>query len=186
LYDRLAQVAMPAKQKLTRKAKAPDPAAGVHLKAPLNNRCFGCGPANAEGLRLKFVFNEEEGSFVCRFKLSSRFGGPPGYAHGGIIATILDEAMGKANRIRQVIALTREMTVEYLKPVPLGKQLMAEGWARSVHGRAHFNFAEIRDREGTVLARSRGTFIAIDPHKMFAKSSKGQTAGMELTKQVEQ
>jgi len=139
-----------------------------HLRST-KNHCFGCGPDNPEGLRLNFVLDEANQSFVCRFKLSSRYVGPPGHAHGGIIATVLDEAMGKANKLRHVIALTKEMTVEYLRPVPLGKPLIAEGKNKSVRGRAHVNVAEIRNAKGEVLARSRGTFIAIDPVKMFEK-----------------
>ena len=121
---------------------------------------------------MKFVFNEERKSFVCRFKLSRRYTGPPGHAHGGIIATILDEAMGKANRITQVTAVTKEMTVEYCRLVPLGKPLIAEGWQRSITGRVHVNVAELRSAEGEILARSEGTFIAIDPQKMFSKHLK--------------
>jgi uncharacterized protein (TIGR00369 family) len=136
------------------------------------NYCFGCGRDNPEGLGLKFVFDEERKSFVCRFKLSRRHTGPPGHAHGGIIATILDEAMGKANRITGVTAVTQTMTVEYLKLVPLGKPLIAEGWQRSIRGRVHVNVAELRSPEGEILARSEGTFIAIDPQKMFSKHLK--------------
>ena len=83
------------------------------------NRCFGCGQTNPTGLRLKF-FVDEEHTIVCRVRLARRFEGPPGHAHGGIIATLLDEAMSKANRQFGVLAMTRQMGVEYLKPVPLG------------------------------------------------------------------
>lgn len=147
-----------------------------HHKIP-KNHCFGCGPDNPDGLRLKFEFDEDRKSFVSRFKLSRRYVGPPGHAHGGIIATILDEAMGKVNKIRHVIALTREMNVEYLKPVPLGEALIAEGREKYVRGREHINVAEIRDQAGEVLARSRGKFIAIDPERMFAKHLAGKKAG---------
>jgi acyl-coenzyme A thioesterase PaaI-like protein len=61
------------------------------------------------------------------------------------------------------------MTVEYLKPVPLHKPLRVEGREVSVYGRQHVNTAEILNEKNEVLARSRGTFIAIDPEKMFAK-----------------
>ena len=147
-----------------------------HHKIP-KNHCFGCGPDNPEGMRLNFVLGESNKSFVSRFKLSSRYVGPPGHAHGGIIATILDEAMGKVNKLRHVIALTREMKVEYLRPVPLGKTLIAEGHEKYVRGREHINVAEIRDETGIVLARSRGKFIAIDPEKMFKKYLKGKKTG---------
>jgi uncharacterized protein (TIGR00369 family) len=132
------------------------------------NFCFGCGPDNPDGMRLKFVADDANRHFICRFKLPKRFVGPPGHAHGGIIATILDEAMGKVNKFRHVTALTSELTVNYLKPVPLGKPLTAVGWEKSVRGRTHINVAEIRDGD-TVLARGRGKFIAIDAEKMFAK-----------------
>jgi uncharacterized protein (TIGR00369 family) len=136
---------------------------------PSRNACFVCGPDNPEGMGLVFTLDERRRTFVCNFSLSDRYTGPPGHCHGGIIASILDDAMGKVNKLRQVIALTKEMTVEYIKPVPLHKPLRVEGREVSVHGRRHINRAEITNEEGEVLARSRGTFIAIDPEKMFGK-----------------
>ena len=51
------------------------------------NRCFGCGQANRTGLRLKF-FVDEEHTIVCPVRLAKRFEGPPGFAHGGVIAMV--------------------------------------------------------------------------------------------------
>jgi uncharacterized protein (TIGR00369 family) len=133
------------------------------------NYCFGCGKNNPDGMRLRFAYDEERDCFVCRFRLSKRYTGPPGHCHGGIIATILDEAMGKVNKLRHVVALTSEITVNYLKPVPLRKPLRVESREVSVKGRKHVNMAEILNETGEVLARSQGLFIAIDPHRMFAK-----------------
>jgi uncharacterized protein (TIGR00369 family) len=133
------------------------------------NNCFACGKDNPEGMHLKFAYDEERDCFVCRFRLGKRYTGPPGHAHGGIIATLLDEAMGKVNKLRHVIALTSQITVDYLKPVPLNKPLRVESREVRVRGRRHFNMAEILNSQDEVLARSRGLFIAIDPQKMFAK-----------------
>jgi acyl-coenzyme A thioesterase PaaI-like protein len=133
------------------------------------NKCFGCGPQNEDGLRLKFVLDEERQRFICRFRLQGRFVGPPAHAHGGIIATILDEAMGKVSKLHNLIALTHTMEITYLKPVPLFKPLITEGWEERVHGREHYRAAEIRNAEGEVLAKSTGKFIKIDPDRMFAK-----------------
>ena len=146
----------------------------------LQNHCFGCGQGNPDGLRLRFELASSGRSFVCRFRLGPRWVGPPGHAHGGVIATILDEAMGKANKLRQVIALTREMTVEYLRPVPLGQWLTVEGRTRAVRGRAQHNVAEIRNEDGELLARSRGKFIAIDAEKMFAEHIKGRERALSF------
>lgn len=133
------------------------------------NYCFACGLNNPQGMRLKFTLDEDRQMSICRFRLSKRYTGPPGHCHGGIIATILDDAMGKVNKLRHVVALTREMTVEYLKPVPLHKPLRVEGRELEVRGNKHINAAEILNEHGEVLARSRGIFIAIDPEQMFAK-----------------
>ena len=93
-----------------------------NLKLP-RNTCFVCGPDNPEGMRLTFTLDEERSTFICEFNLGDRYTGPPGHCHGGIIASILDDAMGKVNKLRHVVALTKEMTVEYLKPVPLHQPL---------------------------------------------------------------
>jgi len=133
------------------------------------NYCFACGKHNPEGMRLKFAYDEDRDCFVSRFRLGKRYTGPPGHTHGGIIATILDEAMGKVNKLRHVVALTSQITVDYLKPVPLNKPLRVESREVRVNGRRHINMAEIMDPKGEVLARSRGIFIAIDPRRMFTK-----------------
>jgi uncharacterized protein (TIGR00369 family) len=133
------------------------------------NNCFACGNDNPEGMHLKFTYDAERDCFVCRFRLGKRYTGPPGHAHGGIIATILDEAMGKVSKLRHVIALTSQITVDYLKPVPLNEPLRVESREVRVRGRQHINMAEILNSKNEVLARSRGLFIAIDPEKMFAK-----------------
>lgn len=142
----------------------------VHGKPkPRKNHCFGCGHDNPQGMRLKFTLDEESRQAICHFKLSRKYTGPPGHSHGGIIATILDEAMGKVNKFRNVLALTSSMEIKYLKPVPLGQVLTVTAQEQSVDGRRHINTAEISNAKGEVLARSTGTFIAIDPEKMFAR-----------------
>ncbi|MBV9574583.1 MAG: PaaI family thioesterase [Acidobacteriales bacterium] len=140
------------------------------------NYCFACGPDNPHGMHLKFVpqsvKQKGDPAYTCRFSLSKRYTGPPGYCHGGIIATILDDAMGKINKLRGVIAVTSQMTVDFLKPVPLNKPLHVNSREIRVRGRRHFALAEIKNQKDEVLARSRGVFVAIDPERMFGKSRK--------------
>jgi uncharacterized protein (TIGR00369 family) len=131
--------------------------------------CFGCGPANPDGLQLKFALSQDGKSYVCAFSLAGRFVGPPGHAHGGIIATILDEAMSKANKLKAKVALTRRLQIEYLRPVPLGQPVIAQGQVSRMKGRILYNSAELRNAAGEVLARGRGTFLAVDAEAMFAR-----------------
>jgi acyl-CoA thioesterase FadM len=67
------------------------------------------------------------------------------------------------------VALTSQITVNYVKPVPLNKPLRVESRELRVRGRRHTNVAEILNQDGEILARGQGIFIAIDPHRMFAK-----------------
>jgi acyl-coenzyme A thioesterase PaaI-like protein len=131
-----------------------------HIRIP-RNYCFACGKDNPHGMHLKFRYDAERGRFIGRFRLPRRYQGPPAHAHGGIIATILDEAMGKVNKIRSVIALTSEMDVQYLKPVPLFRPIVVESWEKSHRGRRHTNVAEIRNEKGEVLARGRAVLTLV-------------------------
>lgn len=161
---------MPTKQKRKKTHTSRRVAAhSTHTVQIPKNHCFGCGKDNPDGMHLRFFFDQEKHETVCRFKLGRRYQGPPGHAHGGIIAVILDEAMGKVNKFRNVIALTKTMEIEYVRPVPLFRPLIAVGYEKSLDGRKHRNAAEIRDESGQVLARGEGLFIAIDAEKMFAK-----------------
>lgn len=126
------------------------------------HNCFGCGQTNQAGLRLKFRADEHQ-RIHCRARIAKRFQGPPGYVHGGVIATLLDEAMSKANRQFGVLAMTRHMEVEYLKPVPVNVPIQITAHHRSAAGRGHHCEAEITAEDGTTLARGRALFIAISP-----------------------
>jgi uncharacterized protein (TIGR00369 family) len=133
------------------------------------NYCFACGKDNPDGMRLKFAFDRDQKHFVCSFRLGKRYTGPPGYCHGGIIATILDDAMSKLSKLHDVVAATSRMTVEYLRPVPLHKALRVESREVGKRGRRLTRVAEIVDDKGTVLARSRGIFVIINPERVFRR-----------------
>ena len=136
------------------------------MKIP-SNHCFGCGKDNPQGMKLKFDYDERGAKFTARIRLKSCFAGPPGHAHGGIIATILDEAMSKLNKPNGITAVTSEMTVKYLRPVPLNRPLRVESHEISVEGRRRFRTAEIGDERGNVLARGTGVFVVVDAEKVF-------------------
>lgn len=133
------------------------------------NYCFGCGKDNPDGMKLKFHYDEELGKFVAHFRLGKRFTGPPRHAHGGIIAAVLDEAMSKPSKPLGIMAPTIELTVKYLKPVPLGTKLTATGWEVKKEGREHLRAGEILNDKGEVLSAGRGTFLEMDAERMIAK-----------------
>jgi len=125
------------------------------------NKCFGCGGANDAGMKLTFEQDNAKRKIVGRFILGEAYQGGGGMAHGGIIATLLDEAMGKVCRFREVRAVTAELTVQYLKPVKVDEEIIVEGFETEQKGRNLFLAGEIRNNAGTVLARGSGRFVVI-------------------------
>jgi uncharacterized protein (TIGR00369 family) len=129
-----------------------------------HNRCFGCGKANPQGLQLDFLL-AEDGTVVCLAVIPDRFDGHPGFLHGGIIATLLDETMSKAVRARGLIAMTRHLEVDYKRPVPSCVQLRMEGRVVSDEGRKHWAEATVFGSDGHALAQGKGLFVEVRPAK---------------------
>ena len=129
----------------------------------LSGHCFGCGPNNPEGLHLQFAIDQDTHSAETSVTLDERYQGAPGYVHGGIIATLLDEAMSKLNRPLGVLAMTRQMDVSYLKPAPIGSEMRLRSRFLRREGRKLFHEAELLSTAGEVLSRCSGLWIVIDP-----------------------
>jgi len=126
------------------------------------NCCFGCGGNNDAGMRLVFDLDFDAKRIRGRFVLGANYAGGAGFAHGGIIAVVLDEAMGKISKLTEEKAVTAELNVVFRKPVPVDKEIVVEGWQEEEKGRNRFRVGEIRDSEGNLLARGTARFVAID------------------------
>ena len=135
----------------------------IRLEPNPTNKCFGCGGDNSGGMKLTFEQDNMNRKIVGRFVLGERYQGGGGFAHGGIIATLLDEAMGKVCRFREARAVTAELTVEYLKPISVEKEIVVEGRETEQKGRNLFMAGEIRNEAGEILARGRGRFVVLAP-----------------------
>jgi uncharacterized protein (TIGR00369 family) len=128
--------------------------------------CFACGPDNPQGLHLSFTIDATDSTHItstANVQLTRLHQGPPGYIHGGIIATLMDEAMSKLNRPLNVLAMTRHMEVDYLRPAPLDQPLVLIGTHLSRAGRKLFHQAELKLPDGTILATAKGLFVTVPP-----------------------
>jgi len=135
------------------------------------NVCFGCGPANPDGMHLEFTRDEAQKRVFGTFSLGERYQGAPGIVHGGIVAVVLDEALSKLSKMYGVSAVTAELNVEYLRPVRVAEALSVEAHLERSEGRQMYYAGEIQDGKGRVLARARGRFVAVDPEK-FARAAR--------------
>jgi acyl-coenzyme A thioesterase PaaI-like protein len=123
-----------------------------------NHRCFVCGKHNPDGLHLDF---EPEGAAGIRTAcvIPERFQGFAGIAHGGILATILDECMVNTVWLRGVVAVTARLEVRLLRPVHLGQRVTfrAEVRRESSRGFEVASRAELDD--GTVVAEGKALLV---------------------------
>ena len=122
--------------------------------------CFGCGQANLFGLQLE-LFERSEGGVAGRFFVKQDHQGPPGYAHGGVIATALDEAMSLLVHQRGRLALTGRLEVDLLAPAPVGAFVEVSAAIDRVEGRRVFASATASDSDGKALGKAAGTFVEV-------------------------
>jgi uncharacterized protein (TIGR00369 family) len=144
----------------------------IKLEPKDGNHCFGCGAANEAGMKLPFELDLDDRRTRGRFILGANYAGGAGFAHGGIIAVVLDEAMGKLSKLTEERAVTAEMSIEYKRPVPVDQEIAVEGWQEEEKGRNKFRAAEIRDTQGNLLAHGKGRFVVIDA-KHFESAKRG-------------
>jgi acyl-coenzyme A thioesterase PaaI-like protein len=119
--------------------------------------CFGCGQANLFGLQLELE-RRPEGGVAGRFFVKQDHQGPPGYAHGGVIAAALDEAMSLVLHDQGTYALTGGLQVELKAPAPVGSFVALQAEVESGEGRTLTLTAEASGDHGP-LASARGTFV---------------------------
>ncbi|MCX7785419.1 MAG: PaaI family thioesterase [candidate division WOR-3 bacterium] len=122
-----------------------------------SNRCFACGQDNPIGLKLKFtpIPNGVETTFTP----TKEYEGFQDIIHGGIIATLLDEAIAWACRTCGVDAVTGELTVRYKKPLLTNKPVTIIGTIEKQKGKLLLGSALIKDQEGTLIATATAKMV---------------------------
>ena len=126
-------------------------------------------------MQLEFESDDAQKRIVGRFRMAREYQGGAGFVHGGIIALLLDEAMGKVNRFSEVRAVTAELTVEYRRPVPVEADIVVEAFNVQRNGRTLLHEGEIRDAAGRVLAKGRGRVVAVDAESFRKRIEEGRS-----------
>lgn len=122
--------------------------------------CFACGSANPIGLHLQFTYGE--GTAEACFTPQRAFQGYPGIMHGGLVATLLDEAMAHAVIAAHGVAVTGDLHVRLRgNGVPIGRPLRLVGRVTGRRGRLVLAEAALHDEAGTLLAQGAGKFMLV-------------------------
>ena len=137
-----------------------------------DNRCFGCGAANPEGLRIRsFPDPDDPATLICRWRPAPHHEAFAGVLNGGIIGTLLDCHMNwcaAMHLMRAVKAeappctVTAEFSVKLLRPTPTDRELILR--ARIVESEGSRAVVEgTLEAEGKICDTGRGVFVAVKP-----------------------
>jgi len=106
----------------------------ILLPSGENHKCFGCSPQNISGLQMKFYATEKLDSVISWLKVPDHLCGWSNLVHGGIISTMLDEAMGWAALIiLKRMVVSKSITVDFIKPVLIGKEIRVKGMVNKIN-----------------------------------------------------
>ncbi|MDI6906885.1 MAG: PaaI family thioesterase [Thermoanaerobacterales bacterium] len=119
--------------------------------------CFACGRDNPIGLRLSFV--EDGETLATTFTPRPEHQGWPGWTHGGLVLTVLDEVMAQWCWRHGLPAMTAEMTVRFRHGVPTGRTIHVTARPLRQKGRLVELKAEARLDDGTPAAQATAKFI---------------------------
>jgi uncharacterized protein (TIGR00369 family) len=125
-----------------------------------NDWCFACGTQNPIGLHLKFTKSEDK--YIANFTAGPEHQSYNGIVHGGIISTLLDEAMARYITEQDVKAVTARLDIRYRAATPIGEQLTVSGWVVGKRRNMYEMAGEIRLPDGTVTVEGKGMIAVIE------------------------
>jgi len=126
----------------------------------MTNRCIVCGESNPRGLHLRFT-SAGDRAVRAVWHTDNTWEGFRGLVHGGIVSTVLDEAMSKAVAAHGIRALTCELRVRLRRHVASDEELEVRGWVVEKRKRRVVAEAVLCDTEGRERAHAWGTFLEL-------------------------
>lgn len=126
---------------------------------PHHPRCLGCGPENLHGHHLQVW---RDGDVVrAQHVFDERHVGAPGIAHGGAVATVLDDLFGFLLYAVGEPAVTRHLEVGYRAPVLLGIPYLLEAGVQRREGRKLFVRGQGTDEDGALVVEANAVFVVV-------------------------
>jgi acyl-coenzyme A thioesterase PaaI-like protein len=152
---------------------APEPGACLQERHAPRSTCFGCGPANALGLRIRSFPAAEAGETVAEWTPQPHHEAFPGMLSGGIIGTLLDchsnwtaawHLMTRAGLDQPPCTVTADYAVKLLRPTPTSAPVRLRARVvSSTDDRAEVEAELVASATGKTCATCRGTFVAVKP-----------------------
>ena len=129
------------------------------MKLEDNHKCFVCGKKNPDGLKINFKVSDNK--IQAEFIPHSSLQGYANIVHGGIISTLLDEAMGKLAFELGINCLTAEINVRFKNPAYVGRKYVLTGEiVRKTH-RIVFAKSKIQSESDLLIAEATGKLMIV-------------------------
>lgn len=127
-----------------------------------DDKCFVCGPKNPLGLKIPFEVDRAGKTIRCEFVPGPEYQGFKGITHGGIIATLLDEAMVKLAFELGLHAVTAGMEIRYLAPLMTGEKVDISAMIIIEGKKLIEASAEAVTIDGRIIAKASGKLLKIN------------------------
>ena len=120
---------------------------------------FVHGLRNPSGLHLQYALEGDR--VVATWTPGEDHAGFPGLVHGGLIAAVLDDVMGRCSVLQRRWVVTGRMETRYREGAPIGQPLHVAGWCTRFTTRVMQAAASLSRDDGTVVAEGSGTYLPI-------------------------
>jgi acyl-coenzyme A thioesterase PaaI-like protein len=137
--------------------------------SPSESPSFVSGDAESSRLRIAYFRKAGDDHLFARVWFGPGAEGPPGHAHGGAMASVLDEAMGGVCWMNHHQVLAARLSVTFLRPLALDTHTAVDAWIVSVDGRKRSVRARLVDATGHVVAEAEGLFIVMKADYLTAR-----------------
>jgi acyl-coenzyme A thioesterase PaaI-like protein len=120
----------------------------------------------SERLRVRYFRRGGDGRLVGRAWFGPGTQGPPGHAHGGSIAAVLDEAMGAAAWLEGHRSVAAHLATNFRRMLPLGTDAILEAWVQRVEGRKVWTLSRLSDDDDRPFADAEALFVVLDAERL--------------------
>lgn len=113
---------------------------------------------------------------VATVRFNEAYQGPPSVVHGGFVAAVLDEALGRTRHLTDRNVVTGSLSVRYVRPTPINVELSIEAWIADVQERKMISRGRICNGD-TVVAEAEGVFVFMKRERFMGLVGEARTQG---------
>lgn len=138
----------------------------VEIPYPKSEARFVTRDPASDGIRVAYYWDDADDAFVGQAWFGPETLGPPGHAHGGASAALLNDCMGTACWVKGTAVLAASIAIQFRSPLPLNTEVR---WRCKIDGREGRKFRTngvVETIDGTLLAEGTGLYIEMSAEQI--------------------